>query len=188
MDFVDDIDFIPRPRRSLDRIPAQLPNIIHTRIRCTVDLNDVDILPAVHRDTTIALTAGLRRRLIELKAIKSLGKNPRHSRLAHPPRTRKKIGMCNPTALDSILQRLGNSILPDNIIKSLRPKPPRQNSVSHNESSLSESRGKKPGIENQYKIKKVAGFTTAQRRDRLWLLSSLPDQVHVRRLHGTRPL
>ena len=34
----------------------------------------------------------------------------------------------------------------------------------------------------------MAGFTTAQRRNRLELLRSRSDSVHVRRLHGTRPL
>ena len=34
----------------------------------------------------------------------------------------------------------------------------------------------------------MAGFATAQRRGRLWLLGSPSDQIRVRRLHGTRPL
>ena len=85
--------------------------------------------------------------LICFEAVERLGENSRHCRLAHTPCPGEQISVCHPAAFNSVFESLGDGILPHNVVKRLRPKPPGEYCISHNESSLLECCCKKSGIE-----------------------------------------
>ena len=121
MHFVDYVDFESGTRRPIDRVFPKLANLVDPVIGGPVDLDDVDILADVHGDATIALTARLGRGLIHSVTVKRFGQYARHGRLTDAASTREKIRMSDPAGLDGVLQRLGDRILPDDIIERLRP-------------------------------------------------------------------
>ena len=76
MDLVDDIDFVVEgTRRELHGFP-QLSNIIHTRIRSGVDLDDIQRPIIKNIPARIAFEARLA--VFEMLTIDCFGKNPRN--------------------------------------------------------------------------------------------------------------
>ena len=130
--FIDDVDFEPAARRPILRmIQNHFARLVHLSVRRRVNLQNIHVIPARDRQARVALQTRRRRRLVVLLAVQRLGQNPRHRRLARPPRPREQIRMRNPIRLDRPLERLRNMILPHHLIECPRAIFSGKNGVRH---------------------------------------------------------
>jgi hypothetical protein len=125
--FVDDVDLHPRPAGPNGDVLAKLTDFVDAAIAGTVNFQHVDIIPRGNRLADFALVARCGSGTVF--AVERLGKNPRRGGLANPTGTRKQIGVPNAVARNSPLQGLGHMLLANELVKPLRPIPPRDDDI-----------------------------------------------------------
>src|SRR5262249_11618246 len=127
VDFVDDVDLVPRPLRPGGDAIAQLPDLVHAVVAGPVDLLDVHVLPLGDGLAALALVARGRGRAHY--AVEARGQDAGRRRLADPADAGEQVGVGHAAGLDGVGQCPGDRLLADEILELLRPVPPGDNSV-----------------------------------------------------------
>ena len=127
VNFVDDVDLVLRPHRLDADVGPERSNVVDPAIGSPVDFRDIHIV--ARRDPEALLTPITRHAVLRVRTVQSLGENTGHRGLADAACPRKQIGMRDAAFMDRVPQRLRNPLLPDNLGKRLRPKPPSQHGV-----------------------------------------------------------
>ena len=93
---IDDEDSVPRIRRRVHRLRAQIAHVLDLVVRRGIQLHHIQVARAARpqRHTRIALPARRRRRT--LRAIEAARQNPRRRRLAATARPREQVRMVDP--------------------------------------------------------------------------------------------
>ena len=117
--FIDDVDLVAAAGGPIDGVVPQLSDLVHAVVAGAVDLQDVDVVPGVHGQAAFTAAAGFSRGRLTGMAVQRLGQNAGDRGLTHAPGAGEQIGVGDSARLDSILQRMGDGILPDDIIKGL---------------------------------------------------------------------
>jgi hypothetical protein len=86
-----------------------------------IHLHDIHTFASRYIQAGFTFAAGLSFVVFSVLAINSLCQKPRNSGFTHCPRTAKKISMRHPSALNLMLKRYFDMILPHNLSKGLRP-------------------------------------------------------------------
>ena len=86
-------------------------DVLHGVVRRGVEFVDVERAALVERAARFTFVAGLG--AMGLQAVDGLGEDPRTSRLSDTPRSAEEIGVSQLSALDGILERGGDMLLPD---------------------------------------------------------------------------
>ena len=83
--FINDINFMAGPGRSINSILTELANVLHTGIGRPIDLQHVNVISFINSQAAFAFATGLAGGLVRIEAVQSLGQNPGHGSLAHSP-------------------------------------------------------------------------------------------------------
>ena len=121
MHFVDDINFIAVRIGRKQNFVFNLPHIVDTRIRSTVDFYYIQTRACRNFRTGGTRPAGGRGRA--LGTIKHLCKNTRRAGFSAPARPGKQVCVGNLPRFDRLLQGSGDKLLPQQVLKPLRPAP-----------------------------------------------------------------
>jgi hypothetical protein len=100
VNFVDDVDFELSPHRSHANIRAERPNIIDPAIGCTVDFQNVDIVPGGDPVADFALIT--RNSIHDIRAVQCLRQNSGGRRFSDSASPRKHVGMSNSASTNGI--------------------------------------------------------------------------------------
>ena len=123
MHFVDDVDLVARGDRGIgDRID-DLADVVDTRARGGVHLDDVDVPGLGDGHAGLAAPAGLdlAGRQIAAGAVQGAGDDPGRRRLAHSAHAGEQIGMGHPPRAQGVGERAHHRLLADEFGESLRP-------------------------------------------------------------------
>ena len=127
MDFIDDVDLVPRPHALDAHIASQVANILDPPIRGAIDFQHIDILPGSNARADVAFVA--RPVSLGARAIERHGENPGHRRLADTSSSGEEIRVRDPTTLDRVPQPAGDMFLPNHLVEGRRAKPSGQDRV-----------------------------------------------------------
>ena len=119
MHLVDDIHLITALDRRKRNLLLQLLDLVNTAVGRSVNLQNIHRGAGGNPLAIMTMTAGLGRR--PLLTVQRLCQNTRCTCLACAARTAEQIGMRNPAAVQSILQRCLDCLLTDKGVKILRP-------------------------------------------------------------------
>ena len=119
MHLVDDIHLITALDRRKRNLLLQLLNLVNAAVGRSVNLQNIHRGSGGNPLAIMTMTARLCRR--PLLTVQRLCQNTRCTCLACAARTAEQIGMRNPAAVQSILQRCLDCLLTDKGVKILRP-------------------------------------------------------------------
>ena len=119
VDFVDDVDLVPRAAGPDGDVLPQLANLVDAAVAGAVDLQHVDIVAGGDAQADVALVARRRRRAV--LAVERLGQDAGGRGLADAAGTGEQIGVADAVAGDGLLQRPGDVLLADQLVERLRP-------------------------------------------------------------------
>jgi hypothetical protein len=106
VDFVDDVDLESASGWTVNGILSQFPDVVNAAVGRTVNLDDVNIFPQVHGNTTVTLAAGRYRRTIGRKTVQGFGQDTGHSRFPDAPGACKEVRVRDSARFYGVLERL----------------------------------------------------------------------------------
>ena len=115
--FVDQIDLVLAARGHVLRVLDHFAHIVHTGVRGSVDLQQIDIAAGIDVQAGRALAAGIGTGA--LLAVQRFGEDAGDGGLAHAARTREQEGMVNAAAVQRIGERADHVFLADQLCESL---------------------------------------------------------------------
>ena len=118
---VDDVDLVAALDRGEERLLAQVARVVDATVGRGVDLDHVDraAAAAAQVHAALALAAGVGDRC--LLAVECPRQDPRRRRLAAPARAGEQVGVVDPVVGQGGAQRLGDVLLPDDLVEGLGP-------------------------------------------------------------------
>ena len=119
MHLVDDIHTLFDRNRRKHGLLAQLADVINAVVRCGVDLDDVHDASVLDAEAGRALAAGIA--VHGVLAVERLGKYLRAGCLARATRSDEQIRVRGAACRYLIFKRFRYVLLPDDLIKGLRP-------------------------------------------------------------------
>ena len=138
MDFIDNVDLVPRRYAGIAHRLDDLADIVDAGIRCGVHLDDVHVPPRRNGNTRLAAAARCDRRstaTVRADAIERLGDNPRCRCLADAAHPGQQPGLSQPIARNGIGKRLHHGVLPEQRVEAGGTVFARQNAISGGECS-----------------------------------------------------
>lgn len=130
VNFVNDVDLVPRFVRSVINSFPEVADIIHAGVAGGVNFNDIQSSAFGDCLTHLAGIAGFTL-AFSGETVDRLGENASGAGLAGTAWTAEKIGMRNMAAAQGVLQRLGRLFLADHVGQGLRTPPAIKNLGSH---------------------------------------------------------
>ena len=124
VDFVDDVDLVPRRDRAVAHAVDQLAHLVDPGMRGGVHLDHVDVAVLGDRAAMHAFAAGRDRRAagaVRADAIERAGDDPGRRRLADPAHAGEHEGLRDPPGGNRVRQGADHRLLPDDLGKALRP-------------------------------------------------------------------
>ena len=118
VDFVDDVNLVPRAAGTHGDVLAKLANFIDAAVARPVDLDHVHVAPLADGEANVALVARRRRR--PLDAIQALRQNPGGRSLADPARATEQISVPHAVGRNRPGHRPRDVLLPDQLLEGLR--------------------------------------------------------------------
>ena len=101
-------------------VHADLTNVFNLVMGCRIQLDDVEGVPGRDTHTGVAYVAGLPV-LLEVRAVDRLGEEPGARRLSRAPRPREQVGVGDLAVDYFSAECLGDVILADDLVETLRP-------------------------------------------------------------------
>ena len=129
MHFVDQINFVTAFGRRVTHVIAQLADVFHAVIACTVDLDDVETVTTSDLATIVADAARSHRR--PLFTIERFRQDSCGRCFPDAARSDEQIGVCEPVLLNRILERARHMGLADQIVECLGAIFAREDLVGH---------------------------------------------------------
>ena len=167
--FVDDIDLVARRGRGIAHAVRQLLHIVNTGMRGRIHLEHIDMARFHDRPAMHALDRhghGRPATAIRQQIVEPARQNTRRRRFPHPAHAGQNPGLRNSVGSKRVRERLHHRILPDQIVKGLRPVFAGKNTIGG-------------GADHRLCRRR----SVAKHRDR----QIVPDHVTVRRItHGRR--
>ncbi len=118
MDFVDDEDLEPVPRRGhTEAFDDDRPDLVDLRVRGRIDLDHVHVAPLSDLAAGVALAAGIGRR--PLFAVETPREDAGGRRLADAARARKDERLRDASGRDRVTERLRDAALADHVVELL---------------------------------------------------------------------
>ena len=127
VDFVDDVDLVPRPARSHADVGSQRSDFVDAAVGRAVDLDHVDVFSRIDGLGNVGRVVGAGRRAGGI--VERLGKDPRRAGLADSASSREQVRMTDAVGLDRVFQRSPDVFLADQFIESPRAIPPGDDNV-----------------------------------------------------------
>ena len=119
MNFVNDVDLIPRAGRGILAGLTQLAHLLHAVVAGAVNLEHIE-RPAFGNFHTTRVIAG-EVHFRSVGAIEALGENAGDGGLARAARAAKQVGVGYPLSLNGMGERLRDVLLSHDILEALRP-------------------------------------------------------------------
>ena len=118
---VDDVDLVPRGRRSEERAFAQVTGVVDQAVGGGVELDDVQAAAAAGRQVEAGLADPARGGGRPLLAVQAAGHDPRAGRLAAAARAAEQVGVVGAVVRQRLHQRTGDVVLADHVGEGRRP-------------------------------------------------------------------
>ena len=110
MNFIDQVDLESTASRSVLDVVEQIPRIVNFRLRRRIHFYQVNKTPLINFFAGAALTTRLGRN--SCFAIQRFGQDASYGGLADTSRSREKIGVMQPLAIQRISERFEHMLLP----------------------------------------------------------------------------
>src|SRR5262249_22447650 len=117
VDFVNDVDLVPRPTRPELHVLADVAYLVDAAVAGPVDFQDVHVFAGGDALADLAAVAGRRRGPTD--AVEGLGQDAGGGGLTHAPGPREEVGVGHAVAGQGIHQGLGGGLLADEIAELL---------------------------------------------------------------------
>ncbi len=120
---VDDVDLVAALDRREERPLTQVPRVVHTTVRRSVDLDHIDAAGTATRQVGARLAHPARLRNRALLTVDRPRQDPRAGGLPAPARPGEQIGVVHPVVAQRVPQRRRDMVLPDHLGERLRAIP-----------------------------------------------------------------